>query len=128
MGGPGSGRRVGPKPVKLPPLGDSEADVRVFLRAVAKGQADGSIDPRAADGLTKTCNSLLRSLYQERDRLEMAELREMLAAAKGIAAAGKAREVAEREHLVADEPTQDFDPGDEPLSWFIDAAGKRQPL
>ena len=101
MGGRGSGKRSEAVRYtsKLPPLSDDEGSVRRYCHAVTRELIAGRLDPRAADTLIAAAREVRQSIGQERDRLVMTDLREMLARAEAVSRAGAAHAADARRHL-----------------------------
>jgi hypothetical protein len=94
-------------------MGDTDAEIRSYLRAVSCAVVAELIDRSIGDSLVKAASECLKSIARERDRTVMSELRQMLIEAKAVRQAGLANEAADREHRGDDVPDEpDHDEGD----------------
>jgi hypothetical protein len=69
------------RPVKLPPLGETEAEIRTYLAAVAAALAAGKIATKPAQVLGTLARASLDALKHQHDRTEIIELERMRAEA-----------------------------------------------
>lgn len=91
-------RRIETPHLDLPVLGDSEDSIRAHLEAVSAAVATGQLDCRIADTLVASAKASLRALEQKAKRGEVDELRAMVEAVKERFAAGRANQIADRQH------------------------------
>lgn len=97
--GLGSGRRkLAPTTGELPPIGEDETQIGLFVDELAVQVAQDRVDPRVADTLKDLARTKLAAIRQRTEREKLDELQEILKRAEAVKADGMSYEEACRQH------------------------------
>lgn len=91
----------------LPPLGDTEASIRKYLKFLAYLTARDIVEHTRAKVLNDMARTKLAALTQENERRELETLRQMLRDAQDLENRGAEREAADRQHASVDTEAPD---------------------
>ena len=79
-------------------MGETHEEIRSFMEWVVESVANDDLDARRADVMIKAARTGLAAVKDRDASSKIERLRRMLAEAKALADAGKAREAADRLH------------------------------